>query len=70
MIREGDHVLVGPKEDGSFCETSVTSIRRNRTPCRMVRAGQAVTVTLAHVERTDVRKVRGDKLCDEVFLLG
>ena len=58
ILREGDKVLVGPREDGAFVETSVATIRRNRTPCRMVRARQAATVTLAHVERTDVRKVR------------
>ncbi len=58
VVREGDSVLVGPKEDGSFCEEKLTTIRRNRTPCRMVRAGQAATVTVTHVERTDMRKVR------------
>ena len=57
VICEGDPILVGPKEDGSFVETRVATIRRNRIPCRMVRAGQAATVTLGHVERTDVRKV-------------
>lgn len=57
-IREGDRVLVGPKEDGSFSETTVASLHRNRAPCRLVRAGQASTVALTHVERTDIRKVR------------
>ena len=64
ILREGDKVLVGPREDGAFVETSVATIRRNRTPCRMVRARQAATVTLAHVERADVRKVsKIDVLC-------
>lgn len=57
IIREGDPIMVGPREDGGFVETRVATIRRNRIPCRMVRAGQAATVTLDHVERTDVRKV-------------
>lgn len=59
VVREGDRVLVGPREDGSFCEEAVTTIRRNRTPCRMVRAGQAATVTITHsaLERGDMRKV-------------
>ena len=57
-IREGDRVLVGPKEDGSFTETTVASLHRNRAPCRLVRAGQAATVALTHVERTDIRRVR------------
>ena len=58
VVSEGDPIIVGPREDGSFTETSVATIRRNRTPCRVVRAGEAVTVTLASVERTDVRKVK------------
>lgn len=57
VLRVGDKVMVGPREDGEFVETSVATIRRNRTPCRMVRARQAATVTLTHVERADVRKV-------------
>ena len=57
-MREGDHILVGPKEDGTFCKTRVTSLRRNRIPYRMVRAGQAATIALTHIERTDVRKVQ------------
>lgn len=56
MVREGDKVMVGPREDGGFTETAVASIRRNRSPCRMVRAGQAATLTLMHVERADIRK--------------
>ncbi len=57
IIREGDPVIVGPREDGTFTETAIATIRRNRTPCRIVRAGEAVTVTLANVERADIRKV-------------
>lgn len=57
VLREGDKVMVGPCEKGEFVETSVATIRRNRTPCRMVRARQAATVTLTHTEKVDVRKV-------------
>ena len=57
VIREGDGILVGPKEDGGFTETAVATIRRNRTPCKMVRAGQTATVTLTQVEKADIRKV-------------
>lgn len=56
VIREGDGILVGPKEDGGFTETAVATIRRNRTPCKMVRAGQTATVTLTQVEKADIRK--------------
>ena len=57
MVHEGDPVIVGPREDGTFAKSAVATLRRNRTPCRVARAGEAVTVTLTHVERTDIRKV-------------
>jgi len=57
VVRVDDPVLVGPSEDGQFVHTTVATIRRNRTPCRVARAGEAVTVTLADYERDDVRKV-------------
>ena len=56
VVREGDPVQVGPQEDGGFVETTVATIRRNRAPCRMVRAGQTATLTLTHIERADIRK--------------
>lgn len=56
VVREGDPVLVGPQEDGGFAETTVATIRRNRAPCRMVRAGQTATLTLTHIEKADIRK--------------
>ena len=56
VVREGDPVQVGPQEDGGFVESTVATIRRNRAPCRMVRAGQTATVTLTHIERADIRK--------------
>lgn len=56
-VHEGQAMLVGPREDGSFAKTAVATLRRNRTPCRVARAGEAVTVTLTQVDRADVRKV-------------
>ena len=57
MVHEGDPVIVGPREDGTFVNTAIATLRRNRTPCRVARAGEAVTVTLTTLERADVRKV-------------
>ena len=57
VIQVGDKVLVGPTENGGFCKTMVATIRRNRTPCRNVRAGQAATVTVSDNELADFRKV-------------
>lgn len=57
MVHEGDPVVVGPQEDGTFVKTAIATLRRNRTPCRVARAGEAVTVTLTSLERADVRKV-------------
>lgn len=68
IVREGDPMLVGPREDGTFMETGVATVRRNRTPCRVARAGEAVTVTLTNIERADVRKVLGNLTC--MFIMG
>ena len=57
VVHEGDPMLVGPRDDGSFVKTVVATLRRNRTPCRVARAGEAVTVTLTQVDRGDIRKV-------------
>ena len=58
IIREGDKVLVGPRNDSFFSEAKVTSIHRFRSPCWMVKAMQSATLALREVERADVRKVR------------
>jgi GTPase len=57
IVHEGDPVVMGPREDGTFSKTTIATLRRNRTPCRIARAGEAVTVTLSSIERADVRKV-------------
>lgn len=57
MVHEGDPMIVGPREDGTFTKTAIATLRRNRTPCRVARAGEAVTVTLTQVDRADIRKV-------------
>ena len=60
ILREGDHVKVGPidtdKED-KFTNTIVSSIHRSRTPCRVLKAGQAATLALENVEKSHLRKV-------------
>ncbi len=35
--------MVGPTDDGEFRELTVCSIQRNRSGCRVLRAGQAAT---------------------------
>ena len=57
VMQVGDEVSVGPTENGEFCKTKVATIRRNRTPCRNVRAGQAATVTISDNELAEFRKV-------------
>ena len=68
VVCEGDTIIVGPREDGTFMETSVATIRRNRAPCRVARAGEAVTVTLANVDRVDIRKVKLRSMSNGVTL--
>ena len=62
MIREFDTVKVGPNETGRFIETQVTSIHRYRLPCRLIRTGQAATLSLKDIDRTAVRKVKRTRI--------
>ena len=57
VIREGDSLLVGPIEAGTFSNSQITSIHRYRSPCRLIKAGQAATVAIKGVERPAIRKV-------------
>ena len=57
MIREGDHLLLGPTFTGEFVDVAVTSLKRNRTPCRFIRAGSTATLALTGVERPLLRRV-------------
>lgn len=59
IIREGDKLLIGPSDDGNFQNATVTSIHRNRTPCREIQAGQAASIAV-DVEDCDFicRRVR------------
>lgn len=50
-------MVVGPKDDGSFCDAIVHSLRRNRIPCRMVYAGQVASIGLSQEGSFPVRKV-------------
>jgi len=55
-IREGDHLMLGPADDGSYRKIKVKTVHRNRLPCRLIQAGQAACVALHDTERTTVRK--------------
>ena len=48
---------MGPLLDGGFLPAKVTSIHRYRVPRRMVRAGQAATLSLPQIEGSQLRKV-------------
>ncbi|XP_036783332.1 GTP-binding protein 2 isoform X2 [Manis pentadactyla] len=56
ICREGDQLVVGPTDDGSFLELRVCSIQRNRSACRVLRAGQAATLALGDFDRARLRK--------------
>lgn len=58
ICREGDQLVVGPTDDGCFLELRVCSIQRNRSACRVLRAGQAATLALGDFDRALLRKVR------------
>lgn len=49
--------MVGPTDSGLFHKLSVGSIQRNRSACRVLRAGQAATLALGNFDRSLLRKV-------------
>jgi len=63
VIREGDSLVLGPTEDGTFTPVTVTSIHRNRTPCRIIQAGQAACIA-ASVTDCDFAFRRGQVLLE------
>lgn len=56
IIHCDENYLVGPFADGSFVPTKVVSIHRYRVPRRMVRAGQAATLSLPEIDSSRLRK--------------
>ncbi|KAK7140765.1 hypothetical protein R3I94_013142 [Phoxinus phoxinus] len=56
ICREGEPLVVGPTDDGEFRELTVLSIQRNRSGCRVLRAGQAATLALGEFDRSLLRK--------------
>jgi GTPase len=55
IITEGMSLNLGPFEDGTFRPVVVTSIKRNRAPCRLVRATQSAALAI-ECQVNDVRK--------------
>ncbi|KAJ8264236.1 hypothetical protein GJAV_G00146830 [Gymnothorax javanicus] len=56
ICREGDRLVVGPTDEGRFMGLKVSSIQRNRSACRVLRAGQAATLALGNFDRSLLRK--------------
>ncbi|XP_030627951.1 GTP-binding protein 2b [Chanos chanos] len=56
VCREGDRLVVGPTDEGKFLRLKVCSIQRNRSACRVLRAGQAATLALGNFDRALLRK--------------
>jgi len=57
-IKEGDSLLLGPADDGQFYPVTTGSLHRNRLPCRVAIAGQAVCVGIGKADPCPVRKAR------------
>nr|CAB3250080.1 GTP-binding protein 2 [Phallusia mammillata] len=55
-LAEKDSLLIGPTTEGRYLPVRVTTIQRNRAPCRIVRAGQAASLSLDEVDKDDIRK--------------
>ncbi|XP_029926401.1 GTP-binding protein 2 [Myripristis murdjan] len=56
ICREGEQLVVGPTDSGQFHKLTVGSIQRNRSACRVLRAGQAATLALGDFDRSLLRK--------------
>ncbi|XP_068606624.1 GTP-binding protein 2b [Brachionichthys hirsutus] len=56
VCREGERLVVGPTDAGRFLRLKVGSIQRNRSACRVLRAGQAATLALGNFDRSLLRK--------------
>lgn len=56
ICREGEQLVVGPTDSGQFHKLAVVSIQRNRSACRVLRAGQAATLALGDFDRSLLRK--------------
>nr|DBA27390.1 TPA: hypothetical protein GDO54_011548 [Pyxicephalus adspersus] len=56
VCKEGERLVVGPTDSGSFLPLKVCSIQRNRSACRVLRAGQAATLALGAFDRSLLRK--------------
>lgn len=61
--------MVGPTDDGKFLRLKVCSIQRNRSACRVLRAGQAATLALGPFDRSLLRKVSLASISRELQLL-
>ncbi len=59
-IKEGDKLQCGPTDDGRFYNVTVSSIHRNRQPCRVVSAGQAASIQFTPPPECVVRRVGQD----------
>uniref|UniRef100_A0AAV2JN62 Tr-type G domain-containing protein n=1 Tax=Knipowitschia caucasica TaxID=637954 RepID=A0AAV2JN62_KNICA len=56
ICREGDDLVVGPTDAGQFHKLTIGSIQRNRSACRVLKAGQAATLALGEFDRSLLRK--------------
>ncbi|XP_075451228.1 GTP-binding protein 2 [Ascaphus truei] len=56
VCKEGERLVVGPTDGGMFLPLKVCSIQRNRSACRVLRAGQAATLALGTFDRSLLRK--------------
>jgi GTPase len=55
-VKEGDELLLGPSDDGRFFPVCVSSLHRNRLPCRVALAGQAACIAIGKTDPCPVRK--------------
>jgi len=63
VVKVGDALLFGPMSNGMFEKVVVASIHRNRTPCRVIQAGQTACIALR--DNSQIMPRRGQVLLED-----
>ena len=57
VVRVGDSLKLGPMPNGMFEQVTIASLHRNRTPTRVIQAGQTACIALRDTSGIVVRRV-------------
>ena len=64
-IQEQEKLMLGPFEEGEFINVEVQTVQRYHVPCRIVRAGQAASLSIGNLEGIHEKLRKGMVLVSE-----